>query len=74
MYHHGRGVPQDYAEAMMWYRLAADQGNASAQYNLALMYHHGQGVPQDYAEAARWYRRAADEGHAGAQYREALVI
>ena len=26
----GKGVPQDYAEAVKWYRLAADQGNAEA--------------------------------------------
>ena len=25
MYHHGRGVKQDYAEALRWYRFAADQ-------------------------------------------------
>ena len=30
----GQGVPQDYAEAVKWYRLAAEQGNADAQYNL----------------------------------------
>ena len=28
MYFHGRGVPQDYAEAVRWYRKAADQGDA----------------------------------------------
>ena len=26
-------VAQDFAEAMRWYRKAADQGNATAQYN-----------------------------------------
>ena len=33
-YANGRGVPQDDVQAVKWYRLAADQGNASAQYNL----------------------------------------
>ena len=28
MYEHGHGVPQDYAQAMKWYRLAAEQGLA----------------------------------------------
>jgi len=51
-----------------WYRLAAEQGYASAQYNLALMYDNGRGVPQDYQEAVKWYRRAADQGVAEAQY------
>jgi hypothetical protein len=61
-------VTQDYTEAFRWYRKAADQGVAGAQYNLGVMYHHGQGVTQDYAEAARWYRKAADQGHAAAQF------
>ncbi len=34
MYTLGFGVPQDYAEAMKWYRLAAEQGLAGGQYNL----------------------------------------
>ena len=50
-----------------WYRLAADQGNAQAQYNLGVRYDNGEGVPQDYKAAARWYRLAADQGHAKAQ-------
>ena len=62
MYDNGRGVPQDYAEALKWSRLAADQGFAAAQYNLAFAYANGQGVPQDYTEAAKWSRLAADQG------------
>ena len=61
-------MPQDYAEAVKWYRKAADQGDAAAQFNLGVMYATGQGVPQDYAEAVKWYRKAAEQGHAGAQY------
>jgi TPR repeat protein len=51
-----------------WYRLAADQGNDSAQFTLGLMYANGQGVPQDYAEAVRSFRKAADQGLAHAQF------
>ena len=46
MYDRGDGVPQDFAEAMKWYRRAADQGYANAQSNLAIMYNNGHGVPQ----------------------------
>ena len=63
----GFGVPQDYAEAMKWFRLAADQGIAIARAELGFMYANGQGVPQDYAEAAKWLRLAADQGLAAAQ-------
>jgi TPR repeat protein len=52
-------VPQDYAQAVAWYRKAADQGFAPAQYNLGLYYYDGQGVPQDYAEAYFWEDLAA---------------
>ena len=58
----------DYAEAARWYRLAAEQGDAMAQYNLGTMYDNGRGLPQNYAEAARWYRLAADQSLAQAQY------
>ncbi len=30
-YFNGEGVPQDYVEAVSWYRQAADQGHADAQ-------------------------------------------
>ena len=63
-----QGVPQDYEEAVKWYRLAAEQGYANAQYNLGLMYDNGEGVPQDYAEAVKWYRLAAEQGMLHAQY------
>lgn len=56
------------AEAVRWYRLAADQGLAVAQTNLGIMYDKGAGVPEDEAEAARWFRLAADQGDADAQY------
>ena len=67
MYQYGKGVPQDDAEAVKWYRKAAEQGYADAQYNLGLIYDNGQGVPQDYAEAVKWYRKAAEQGNASAQ-------
>ncbi len=67
MYENGTGVPKDEAEAVRWYRRAADQGNALAQRNLGWMYERGRGVPKDEAEAVRWYRMAADQGLATAQ-------
>ena len=41
---------------MGWYQLAADLGDAKAQFALGLMYMHGAGAPQDYGEAVRWDR------------------
>ena len=72
MYNKGRGVPQNYKEAIKWYRLAAEQGFAPAQYNLGAMYFEGLGVPQDHKEAEKWFRRSAEQGIARAQ--EALDL
>jgi TPR repeat protein len=50
-----------------WYRLAAAQGYAPAEYSLGVAYEKGQGVPQDYREAVKWYRFAAAQGNESAQ-------
>ena len=60
---HMRG---DFKAAYREWKPLADQGNARAQWGLALLYKEGQGVPQDYAEAAKWARKAADQGFAAA--------
>ena len=66
-YYNGRGVEQDYAKAVEWYRKAAEQGHACAQCNLGQCYYNGEGVEQDYVKAVEWYRKAADQGDAQAQ-------
>jgi hypothetical protein len=64
---------EDLAEAARLYRLAADQGNADAQYRLGMMYMEGTGVGRDLVEAARLLRLAADQGDADAQYQLGLM-
>ena len=61
-YHGGQGVRQDYAKAASWYRKAADQGNAGAQYMLGEMYCWGQGVERSLPLAAKWYLKSAEQG------------
>ena len=63
MYNRGRGVPQNYSQATDWFRKAAEQGDAYAQYNLGLMYFNGEGLPQNYSQAASWFRKAGTQGH-----------
>ena len=53
-YFGGRGVPQDYAQAALWSRKAAEQGNALGQVMLGSLYAKGLGVTQDAAEAYFW--------------------
>ena len=67
VYAAGRGVSQDAAEAVTWFRRAAEQGHAGAQFTLGVMLAAGEGIPEDDVEAVAWFRRAAEQGHAGAQ-------
>jgi TPR repeat protein len=68
MYNEGKGVAQDYKEAVRWWLLAASQGNSTAQYSLGDVYEEGKGVAQDNKEAVRWYQLAAQQGNAKAQH------
>ena len=68
-YDEGHGVAQSYTEAVKYYKLAANQGDADAQYNLALCYEYGQGVAKSISEAVKYYKLAADQGDEAAQKR-----
>ena len=61
-------VPKDYAEAVKWYRRAAEGNHALAQRSLGICYEGGQGVEKDCVEAVKWYRKAAQQNVAGAQF------
>ncbi len=58
----------DYTTALQKFKPLAEQGDATAQFNLGCMYAESQGVPQDYAEAMKWTRKAAAQGLASAQF------
>ena len=66
-YYNGEGITKDYGQAVNWFRKGAEQGNADAQRNLALMYYRGQGVVQNYDQAFKWTRKAAEQGNAQGQ-------
>lgn len=73
IYFFGHIPDEDYKESLHWFKLAATQGNASAQYNLGYLYENGKVVQQDYPEAIRWYKLAAAQGLADAQYNLSLL-
>ena len=62
-------MPQNYAQAAEWFRKAAAQGDASAQYNLGGMYEFEIGVPKNIQTAIGWYEKAAAQGHVKAKNR-----
>jgi TPR repeat protein len=57
----------DYNTAVMKWQPLARQGDAMAQFNLALMYHRGLGVGIDEARAVAWYKMSAENGYIKAQ-------
>jgi len=67
LYASGKGLTQDYSQAIKWWHLAADQGNAEAQYSLGVMYGTGNGVRQDDSESDNWLQLSAKQGYAPAQ-------
>ena len=59
---------KDFAEAMRWYREAAEQEHPIAQYAIARLYGAGLGVSHDFVTALHWYRKAAEQGYSEAQF------
>ncbi|RDV00901.1 tetratricopeptide repeat protein [Trinickia dinghuensis] len=74
-YSHGLfGLPKDRAEAVVWFRKAAELGFPLAEDMLGAAYEYGQGVERDPAQAKHWYqktledtRKEAEQGDAAAQ-------
>ena len=68
-YEHGsHGVKKDVKRAFVLYILAADQGDANAQYCLGNMYRDGNGTKPDVKRAVELYTLATEHGLAKAQY------
>ena len=63
----GWGVPEDAAQSMVWFRKAADQGDAASQTTLGIDYQYGRGVTKNIDQAISWYRKAAAQGDVTAQ-------
>ena len=66
-YRDGHGTARDTAAAALWFRKAAEQGDAGAQFQLAALYCTGTGVVRNLTEAVKWYRRSAEQGDRYAQ-------
>ncbi len=61
-YANGNGVEVDLAEAVKWFRKAAEQGLPEAQHNLGICLSRGAGVEKNVAEGAMWLNSAAQQG------------
>ncbi|MBS0269815.1 MAG: sel1 repeat family protein [Proteobacteria bacterium] len=50
-------------------RLAAANGDPSAEFEVGARLAEGKGIAQSFQDAAKWYQRSADQGFAQSQYR-----
>ncbi len=74
LYENGQGTPQDYGEALKWYRLAAEQEGLPGSpllkgefwnglaLHIGVMYANGEGAPLDYVLAYMWWNLGAAGG------------
>jgi TPR repeat protein len=69
LYENGLAVPQDDTQSVIWYRKAADQGDAEAEYRLGHAYVQGaSGLPRDLSQGTALMMRAGDHGNARSLY------
>lgn len=60
LYSTGNGVALDDAEAIQWFKKAANSGYTKAWYNLGMIYKDGAGAPQDFVKAYQYFKTGAD--------------
>jgi len=69
----GEDVPQDYAEAVRWFSMAAEQGHVVSQATLGAYYWAGRGVPQNLVKAYFWSVLAQAGGDEASKYRVSVL-
>ncbi|WP_181023729.1 tetratricopeptide repeat protein [Nitrosomonas ureae] len=62
IYHDGILVPQNFANAIYWYKRAAESDHPKAQLKLGKMYTHDSGADQDDVSAYMWFSIVATHG------------
>lgn len=74
VYYFGLAGKRDDAMALVWFKKAAEQGDAKGEYHLGQMYTEGKaGLKESEQEAAIWYEKSAEQGYAPAQYYLAIL-
>jgi hypothetical protein len=63
LYYYGQGLAKNHAEAVKWWRKAAEQGDPKSQFSMAFCYFQGLGVERDVAQAMKWYQSTTNQGY-----------
>ena len=66
--------PPNWMGAAEWFRRAAEQGYANAQYNLGVLYAEGKGVEASKVTAGEWFAKAAVQGHRDAALDYGIMV
>ena len=66
-YESGESVKKNYEKSIFWFKKSANQNNAKAQYNLAVMYVNGSGVQKDLKLTKYWTLKAIENDFEKAQ-------
>jgi len=69
MYYVGRGVEQNYREAVMWYEKAGDKMDSYALCNLGYCYYYGRDIAVDYSKAYPCFSYSSFLGNPNAMYK-----
>ena len=69
----GKGVEQNFDEAIKWYTRSAARGFALSQYRLGTFYERGLGVDKDAQRARVWYERAASQDNIKSMHNLAVL-
>ncbi|MCF0210037.1 MAG: sel1 repeat family protein [Bacteroidales bacterium] len=73
-YYKGIGKLQDYKQAFIWYKQAADKNNLESCYMTASMYEEGKGTTENMTNAFNYYLKAAERGHENSQMKVARMF
>ncbi|MDR1119683.1 MAG: SEL1-like repeat protein [Dysgonamonadaceae bacterium] len=73
-YKEGKGMMENPATALEWFRKSAEQGNTQAMKAVGDLYYSGTGITKDDAEALRWYEQAAGRGDADGQAMAGVLL
>jgi hypothetical protein len=67
MYRYGKGTAVNSKKAFEYFKKAANQGHAVAQYDLGHMYYIGIGTDKNLEKTIEYYEKAANQGNTEAQ-------
>ena len=69
-----KGVKADPERAVGYYRSAAAEGYAQAQYGLGRAYTYGRGVEKDLGQAFKWFRKSAENNLGDGQFQVGYML